>query len=206
VLRKKNPDVVYLATTDYMMHKYAPDAEESQAHIHALDKLLGEVLDEYDARMLLTADHGMLDKTVVVDLAQILRGQDIIAEVIPIIKDRYVVHHGNLGGAAYIYLDEKDIDKAVKTLSECKGVEEIWLQADAAEEFQLYKERIGDIFVLADRDTVFGDVGQTFLSTNAVRSHGSRYESEVPIIGYGLKPPKQWEYNFEITQILWEIF
>ena len=200
VLREKNPDVVYLATTDYMMHKYAPDIEESQAHIHALDKLLGEVLDEYDARMLLTADHGMLDKTIAVDLAQILQEQGITSEVIPIIKDRYVVHHGNLGGAAYIYLDEKDIDEAVKILRECEGVEEAWLQADAAEEFQLYKERIGDIFVLADRDSVFGDVGQTALS--AIRSHGSRYESEVPIIGYGLKPPKQWEYNFEITQIV----
>jgi len=197
VLREKNPDVVYLATTDYMMHKYAPDAEESQAHIHALDKLLGEVLDEYDARMLLTADHGMLDKTVAVDLAQILREQGIISEVIPIIKDKYVVHHGNLGGAAYIYLDEKDIDEAVKILRECEAVEEVWLQADAAEEFQLYKERIGDIFVLADRDSVFGAVAQTV----SLRSHGSRYESEVPIIGYGLKPPKQWENNFEITQI-----
>ena len=212
VLKEKNPDVVYIATTDYMMHKYAPDAEESQAHIHALDKLLGEVLDEYDARMLLTADHGMLDKTIAVDLAQILQGQGIIAEVIPIIKDRYVVHHGNLGGAAYIYLDEKNIDEAVKILRECQGVDEVWLQADAAEEFQLYKDRIGDIFVLADRDTVFGAVTQTVrfahrrqrLSVSLrheIRSHGSRYESEVPIIGYGLKPPKQWEYNFEITQI-----
>ena len=200
VLKEKNPDVAYLATTDYMMHKYAPDAEESQAHIHALDKLLGEVLDEYDARMLLTADHGMLDKTVAVDLAQILREQGLISEVIPIIKDRYVVHHGNLGGAAYIYLDEKDIGEAVKILRECQGVEEVWLQADAAEEFQLYKERIGDIFVLADRDSVFG-VGEQ-ISLSAIRSHGSRYESKVPIIGYGLKSPKQWENNYEITQIV----
>jgi phosphonoacetate hydrolase len=199
ILKEKSPDVVYLATTDYMMHKYAPDTAASQAHINALDNLLGEVLDRYDVRMLLTADHGMLDKTVAVDLAQILREQGIIAEVIPIIKDRYVVHHGNLGGAAYIYLDEKDRDGAVKILRECKGVEEVWLQADAAEKFQLYKERIGDIFVLADRDSVFGEVGQTPLS--AIRSHGSRYESEVPIISYGLKPPKQWKNNFEITQI-----
>jgi len=197
VLKEKNPDVVYLATTDYMMHKYAPDAEESQAHIHALDELLGEVLEEYDVQMLLTADHGMLDKRFAVDLAQILQAQGIIAEVIPIIKDRYVVHHGNLGGAAYIYLDEKNIDEAVKILRECQGVEEVWLQADAAEEFQLYKERIGDIFVLADRDCVFGNVTQTV----SLRSHGSRYESEVPIVGYGLKPPKQWKNNFEVAQI-----
>jgi len=175
VLREKNPDVVYIATTDYMMHKYAPDAEESQAHIHALDKLFGEMLDEYDARMLLTADHGMSDKTVAVDLAQILREEGIIAEVIPIIKDRYVVHHGNLGGAAYIYLDEKDIDEAVKILKECKGVEEVWLQTDAAEEFQLYKERIGDIFVLADRDCVFGGnaVAQTVRFAHSLPSNPS---------------------------------
>jgi len=199
VLREKQPDVVYIATTDYMMHKYAPEAEESKAHIHALDRLLGDVLDEHDAQMLLTADHGMLDKTVAVDLAQILIEQGITAEVIPIIKDRYVVHHGNLGGSAYIYLDERDIDKAVIILKGCKGVEEVWLQADAAEEFQLYRERIGDIFVLADSDCVFG-VDATQISL-PIRSHGSRYESKVPIIGYGLKPPKQWENNFDITRV-----
>ncbi len=202
VLEEKQPDVIYLATTDYMMHKFPPDAEESREHINALDKLLGDVLNEYDVQVFITADHGMSDKTAAIDLAQILLNQGIKAEAIPIIKDRYVAHHGNLGGAAYIYADEKDVDKAVKVLKDIPGVEGVFLQDDAAEKFNLYKERIGDIFVLAGRDYVFGSLEKPMVEVS-IRSHGSRYESEVPIIGWGgLKPSKRWERNFEITQWL----
>jgi len=201
VLAERQPDVTYLATTDYMMHKYPPDAEESREHIGALDKLLGDVLNEYDARVFITADHGMSDKTVAIDLAQILLNEGIKAEAIPIIKDRYVAHHSNLGGAAYIYADEKDIDRAVKVLKGRPGVEEVYLQDEAAEKFSLYKERIGDIFVLAGRDYVFGGLEKPEMEVS-IRSHGSRYESEVPIIGRGMKPSKRWEKNFEITRWL----
>ena len=200
ILVKKNPDVAYIATTDYMMHKYAPDAEESRAHIHALDTVLGEVLNEYDAQVLLTADHGMSGKTLAIDLSQILRQQGIVAEVIPIIKDRYVIHHSNLGGAAYIYLHESYIETALQILRDCRGVEGVYVQADAASEFQLYPERIGDLFVLAECHCVFGAL-DTPVMTVDIRSHGSRHESIVPIIGYNFVPPQKWEHNFDITHL-----
>ena len=58
----------------------------------------------------------------------------------------------------------------------------MWLRI-AAKEFDLMPERIGDLVVTGDRDTVFGTLDrETETLPAAYRSHGSRYEMRVPLI------------------------
>lgn len=185
VLRDENPDVVFCSTTDWAQHKFSPDEEASQLHMTELDRILRDIVDDDPNREIyITADHGMSAKTTALDPGRWLTEHGVPASAIPIIKDRYVAHHGNLGGAAYIFLDNRDdCYRATALLKNTPGVEEVYTAAQAAEAFKLHRERIGDIFVLADCDTVFGELEQTEAEVS-LRSHGSRHESYVPVIGY----------------------
>jgi hypothetical protein len=49
----------------------------------------------------------MNTKHVKIDLEKILSEKGIRAKVLPIIKDEYVKHHQNLGGAVYMFLENK---------------------------------------------------------------------------------------------------
>lgn len=178
--------LVYLATTDYMMHTYPPSDERSQQHLQTLDEHLGRMLNDHPGlEVYLTADHGMSAKTHAIDIGRVIADHGIPGEAVPIIRDRYVVHHGNLGGACYVYLaDESDVERAFELLGGLRGVEEIYRRQAAAEAFRLYESRIGDIFLLGERHVVFGDLDRTEDEV-AIRSHGSRYETTVPILCYG---------------------
>jgi phosphonoacetate hydrolase len=178
--------LVYLATTDYMMHTYPPEDERSQTHLRTLDELLGRILDEHERiEIYLTADHGMSAKSDAIDIGRLMRESGIGGEAVPVIRDRYIVHHSNLGGACYVYLDrESDLERMLDLLRGLPGVEEIHPRQQAAREFQLHEGRIGDIFVLGERNVVFGDIDRTREEV-AIRSHGSRHESTVPILCYG---------------------
>ena len=65
---------------------------------------------------MVTADHGVGPKTHALDLNLIMKEGGITAKAIPIIKDRYVVHHQNLGGSAYVYLAERSAMDSAMTL------------------------------------------------------------------------------------------
>ncbi len=205
-LRTHDPDVVYCSTTDWVQHKYAPEAEMSQQHMAELDRIIGDIVDDDPEREIyITADHGMMEKTVALDPGRILTQHGIPATSIPIIKDRYVVHHGNLGGAAYIFLENRsDIEQAVRTLLKTTGIEEVHSAEDAARIFHLHPDRIGDIFVLANKDTVFGELDVASESI-FVRSHGSRHESYVPIIGYNSPwSATDFGYNVDVGRLFLE--
>ena len=202
-LRRDDPELVYCSTTDWVQHKYAPDAEHSQQHLATLDAIIGDIVDDNPEREIyITADHGMLPKTTALDPGRVLTEHDIPASAIPIIKDRYVAHHGNLGGAAYVFLKNRaDISEAIQHLLNTPGIEEAYAAEDAAQTFRLHRERIGDIFVLADETTVFGELETAVEPTN-VRSHGSRHESYVPIIGYNSPwSATDFEYNLDIGRL-----
>lgn len=111
-----------------MMHTYAPTDERSLAHLHTLDELLSRILNDHaHLEVYLTADHGMSPKGIAIDIGRVLTSKGIEGEAVPIIKDRYVVHHKNLGGACYVYLkNEKDLEKTLALLREVSGVEEIY--------------------------------------------------------------------------------
>ncbi len=206
ILRRDDPELVYCSTTDWVQHKYAPDAEPSQRHLAILDQIISDIVDDDPEREIyITADHGMLEKTTALDPGRLLMAHGIPANAIPIIKDRYIAHHGNLGGAAYVFLKNRaDMPKAVEKLLCTPGIEEVYCAEDAASTFRLHRERIGDIFVLADQTTVFGEL-ESAIEPTSVRSHGSRHESYVPIIGYNSPwSATDFEYNLDIGRLFLE--
>ena len=179
-------DVVYLTTTDYAMHAYAPEHPESARHVALLDEGIGELMAlRPEARILVTADHGMSAKSRMLHLPETLARYGIRARAVPIIKDRYTVHHSNLGGCIYVHLDRSaDLRQALDVLQDLDGVDEAIPREQAARRFHLMGERIGDIMVLGAADVVFGDPAEVALPPN-LRSHGSAHEADVPIIACG---------------------
>ena len=178
------PDIVYITTTDYAMHAFGPDDPQSQEHVSILDEAIGTLVDLHpDVTLLITADHGMSRKTRMIDLKWALGAHGITSNPVPIIKDRYVVHHSNLGGCMYVYLDPSDVSEALKLLRETPGVEQVFVREEAAERFRLRDERIGDIVVTGEKDVVFGDPSEVEMPPY-LRTHGSVHESRIPLIGY----------------------
>ncbi len=190
VIREYNPDLTYISTTDYIMHKYPPSHEIAMQHLNVIDRILGEILNDYpEMEVYITADYGMNPKEEAINLKQVLSAEGIVSEFVPVIKDRYVVHHDNLGGIAYLYLlsdsnsktdKEKLREWATEVLSEIPEVEEIYTREEAAASFHLLEDRIGDLIVLGTEKAVFGEFDDEKQKVS-IRSHGSRYESKVPI-------------------------
>ena len=185
VLAQENYDLVYLTTTDYAMHTYAPDQPESSDHLALLDRAVGLLMESLpDAEILITADHGMSAKSRLLHLPAELDRHGIQARAVPIIKDQYTVHHSNLGGCIYLYLDERDQERALGILNNLDGVDQALDREAAARRFRLMGSRIGDIMVLGAADVVFGNPAEVTMP-GSLRSHGSLYEEMVPVIGYG---------------------
>ena len=185
MLGEEHYDLVYLTTTDYAMHTYAPEQPESSKHLTLLDEAIGRLVESLaDVQVLITADHGMSSKSRLVHLPAELARHGIRALAVPIIKDRYTVHHSNLGGCIYLYMEDGELDQALAVLREVEGVDEALPREEAARRFRLMASRIGDIMVLGAADVVFGDPDQVALPPT-LRSHGSLHEERVPVIGYG---------------------
>jgi phosphonoacetate hydrolase len=198
---------LFLSTTDYMMHTYAPEEAASQEHLHQVDKLLGEIADDHSSlEIYLTADHGMNAKTTGVDLTRLLAREGIQAVTVSVAKDRYVKHHKTLGGASYVYVENpKELERAAALLRNHASAEEVLSNAEATARFQLKSERIGDWMVLARESFVYGEL-EDVEEKIKIRSHGSLHEATVPILCYGRKvDASQYEYNMDITRrFQWE--
>ena len=193
LLRSHKPDLMYLSTTDYIQHKYAPGSEGANAFYIMMDKYLGE-LDEAGATIVLTADHGMKDKHLADTSPDVLYLQDLLddwlgagnATVILPITDPYVVHHGALGSFATVYLD--DTSKAgemVDRLRALEGIDAVYNRADGCTEFELPEDRMGDLIVVSGGSKVLGTTeARHDLSglNEPLRSHGGITEQVVPFI------------------------
>jgi len=86
-------------------------------------------------------------------------------------------------------------------------VDDALSRPEAAGRFHLMPERIGDLVVLADKDTVFGDLtGPEEALPAGYRNHGSLYEEDIPLILYGyqgaLPSPDELQMNFDLTSWL----
>jgi phosphonoacetate hydrolase len=183
-------DLLYVHTTDYPMHAWPPGHPESNAHLARLDALVGEAAAAApDAALFATADHGMNVKRLVYDLSQALRNRGApVQRALSAEKDRYVRHHRTFGGTAWVWLNDRHDENAVTaTLTALPGIEAVLTRDDAARKFRLHPGRIGDLVVLGDISTVFGDLppgteSQTLPA--AYRSHGSLHERHVPLIAH----------------------
>jgi phosphonoacetate hydrolase len=192
------------------MHMWPAEASESKAHLLNLDSYLKKFCETApDAAFLITADHGMNYKKRCWDLAKACanRGFPLKFAVSPV-ADRLLKHHRGFGGVSYVYLnDKKETDRAMRVILSLKGVEEVLDRETAAVRFKLMASRIGDLVVIPDIDTVFGDLPEEFEKLEPTyRSHGSLYEMDVPLLifnAYGKYPdPEELQFNFDLTRLL----
>jgi phosphonoacetate hydrolase len=198
-LLKTRPDigVIYVHITDYPMHMWAPDRRESQEHLARLDTLIGEAAETApDAAFFLTADHGMSYKKRCWDLDKALGARGThVRFALSAEKDRYVKHHRTFGGTAYVWLNSPgDAGTVTERIRNLEGIENVLTRDEAARAFGLMPERIGELVVLGDKDTVFGELaGDSEVLEVGYRSHGSLHESDVPLVVYnyrGALPPR----------------
>ncbi|MBZ9738865.1 MULTISPECIES: phosphonoacetate hydrolase [unclassified Mesorhizobium] len=193
LLREYRPDIMYLTTTDYVQHKYAPGVPQANAFYEMFDKYLTE-LDALGAAIVVTADHGMKPKhkadgspavVYVQDLLDEWLGKDAARVILPI-TDPYVVHHGALGSFATAYLpDGADQAGIMARLAEVDGIMLVLDSPDACERFELPADRIGDIVLISTENKTIGtsEHRHDLAALNEpLRSHGGLTEQEVPFI------------------------
>lgn len=184
--------IVYASLTDFVQHSAAPGEPMADDFYRAIDASLGRALDAGFV-IGLAADHGMRAKAGAdgtpnvrfLDEALATAGVRTGHTLCPI-TDPYVVHHAALGSLAWVHLDDLDeLDHARGALAALPGVEAVLDRFAAADAFDLPADRIGDLIVLADADTVLGkSQAEHDLSTlhGTLRSHGGLHERTVPII------------------------
>ena len=193
IMRRHRPDIMYLSTTDYIQHKFAPGSDGANDFYAMMDRYWAQ-LDELGAVIGLTADHGMNAKHDSNGNPNVIYLQDKVDEllgagkgrVILPITDPYVVHHGALGSFATVYLDgETDVSATLSALAEIEGVDRALTNAQACDEFLLAPDRIGDIVLVSEINTVIGTSADRHDLSGLdvpLRSHGGITEQTVPLI------------------------
>jgi phosphonoacetate hydrolase len=197
LMKEWRPDVMYLTTTDYVQHKYAPGVKEANAFYAMFDRYLAE-LDAAGAAIVVTADHGMKPKHLadgspdvvyVQDLMDEWLGKDAARVILPI-TDPYVVHHGALGSFATAYLAQErngGADRAdiMAKLRQVDGIVLVVGREEACERFELPADRIGDIVMVSGENKTIGtsaDRHDLAALNEPLRSHGGLTEQAVPFI------------------------
>ncbi|MDP4989754.1 MAG: phosphonoacetate hydrolase [Marivita lacus] len=193
LLAEWKPDVMYLTTTDYVQHKYAPEQPEAQSFYKMFDTYLAQ-LDEMGAAIVVTADHGMKPKHDAKGDPAVIYVQDLLdewlgeaaARVILPITDPYVVHHGALGSFATAYLpsgaDQADVIARLRALPEML---EVLDKATAVQRFELPADRIGDFVMVSTENMTIGTSAHRHdlaALKEPLRSHGGLTEQVVPFI------------------------
>jgi phosphonoacetate hydrolase len=205
--RRPDIGVLYVHTTDYPMHTWAPEAPESKEHLARLDDLFEQAMKAApDAAFLATADHGMNAKSACWDLEQVCAKKGVpIRKAVSTGRDRYMKHHRGCSGAVYAYLKSpQDAARVREIISGVKGVERILTRDEAAKEFHLMASRIGELVVIGDRDTVFGELDDEQEHFPGLRSHGSLHEINVPLFVYNAKSAPSAEYfNHNLDLARW---
>lgn len=200
MLRRPEVDLLYLTTSDYIMHTYGPETAESREHLHKFDALFGGLLDDHSRlEVYLCADHGMNAKTRAADPERILGAQGIAARAVPAIADKHKIHHKDLGGSIYIDLEDRAlIGRAREILAAEPGIEAVLTRGEAARRFRLMPERTGDLFLLGDKVTALGALDKE-RRPGAIRTHGSLHETAVPLLVYGRKFSGALETTVHLT-------
>lgn len=193
LLKEMRPDVMYLTTTDYVQHKYAPGVPQANAFYEMFDRYLAQ-LDEMGAAIVVTGDHGMKPKHLpdgrpaviyVQDLLDEWLGKDAARVILPI-TDPYVVHHGALGSFATAYLPkEADRGDLIARLQAVKGMTLVIDREEAVSSFELPADRIGDVVMICDENLTLGtseDRHDLAALKEPLRSHGGLTEQRVPFI------------------------
>lgn len=192
LLESGRADFLYLSTTDFMQHKFAPEAEEILEFHRLIDEEIGKLL-KLGATIGFTADHGMNAKQNADGTPHVIYLEDELEarfgsgfRVILPITDPYVAHHGALGSFAQVHVPETvSVEEVRVWLLSMAGVTECHDREVAARLMELPSDRMGDLVVASGRDVVLGRTPAYHdLSAlkGGLRSHGGRYEEMVPLI------------------------
>ena len=211
LMERERPDLMYLSTTDYIQHKAAPGTPVANDFYAMMDRNLAR-LDELGATIVLTADHGMNAKHGADGQPNVIYLQDTLdawlgegsTRVILPITDPYVVHHGALGSFALAYLSDPGTADALRTrIAAIPGIETVLTRAEAASQFELPADRIGDLVVVSQSDTVIGTSRHRHDLSGLdvpLRSHGGTSEQKVPLLinrNVGQQPQSRRWRNFD---------
>jgi len=192
LLETRRPDLMYLSTTDYIQHKFAPGTDGANRFYAMMDRYLAR-MDAMGAAIALTADHGMNAKTKADGSPNVIYLQDAIdgwigaglSRVILPITDPYVVHHGALGSFATVYIGDAQREAVAAKLRAMEGVEVVLGNAEACRRFELPPDRVGDLVVVSTKHVVLGtSAARHDLSglDAPLRSHGGISEQVVPLL------------------------
>ena len=193
LLAEERPDLMYLTTTDYIQHKFAPGEPEADAFYAMTDRYLAQ-LDAMGAAIVVTADHGMKPKHGPDGQPNVIYVQDLLdewlgrgaARVILPITDPYVVHHGALGSFATAYLPEgTDVAAMVARLAALPEMLEVTDRATAVARYDLPADRIGDVVMISTETMTIGTSAHRHdlaALKEPLRSHGGLTEQEVPFL------------------------
>ncbi len=193
LMEEFKPDIMYLSTTDYIQHKYAPGHEVANKFYSMFDKYIGQ-LDAIGATIIITADHGMKPKSKEDGSPNAIFLQDHLddkfnknkTKVILPITDPYVVHHGALGSFATIYLEDKnDLEDIIMEIKKIKDIEVVLNKEEGCSQYNLPKDRMGDIICMSSEFMTIGsskDKHNLSGLNEPLRSHGGLHEREVPFI------------------------
>ena len=195
LLKRDEPDLMYLSTTDYVQHKFAPGSAGANSFYKMMDGYIGG-LDEVGCTLIIVADHGMKDKHKADGTPDVIYLQDALdkqfgtgkTRVILPITDPYVVHHGALGSFAQIYLYGPSVDEAAQFIKAQEGIDVVLPRDEAVKTYGLYAERCGDLIVISGgakhRKVIGTSAAKHDLSglDAPLRSHGGLSEQTIPFI------------------------
>jgi phosphonoacetate hydrolase len=195
LLHSMRPDLMYLSTTDYVQHKYAPGSAGADSFYAMMDRYLDQ-LDKAGATVVIVADHGMRDKHLANGQPDVIYLQDVLdrqfgpgkTKVILPITDPYVVHHGALGSFATVYVYGPSVADVMKTVAAQPGIDLVLDKREGCARFELPEDRMGDLIVISGGPNASKVIGTSRdkhdLSglKEPLRSHGGLTEQEVPII------------------------
>ena len=187
-------DFLYLSTTDFMQHKFAPETPEALDFYAGIDEQLGRLL-ALGAVVGLTADHGMNAKQRPDGSPNVIYLESTLENefgpgfrVILPITDPYVLHHGALGSFAQVHLplgQGQLLEAVINFTRQLPGITEVLDQDTAARLMELPRDRMGDLVVCSGRDVVIGRTPEWHdlkVIEGGLRSHGGRYEEMVPFV------------------------
>ena len=193
ILNEFNPNIMYLSTTDFIQHKYAPGDEVANAFYAMFDRYIGQ-LNVNNNSIIVTADHGMQPKSrsdgspnaiFLQDILDEALGKNISKVILPI-TDPYVVHHGALGSFATVYLSDKSkINDAIEQINKIEDIEVVLTNKEGCAQYDLPTDRMGDIICMSSKNSTIGSAEKAHdLSKlkEPLRSHGGLHEREVPFI------------------------
>jgi phosphonoacetate hydrolase len=195
LLASMKPDLMYLSTTDYVQHKYAPGSKGGNSFYKMMDGYLGR-LDAQGAIVVIVADHGMKAKHLANGEPDVIYLQDALdknfgpgtTKVILPITDPYVQHHGALGSFATVYVKGISVEDTSVFIAKQPGIDVVLDRAQGCARFELPEDRMGDIIVVSG-----GSTGSKVIGTSRarhdlsglnepLRSHGGLTEQTVPVI------------------------